>query len=517
MDTIGGYRLVRLLGFGARAEVYLGHAGAGAEGAPRAAALKRYRPGVDRHSIDTELEALSRADSPHLLRLRDVATDSSGMPCAILQRLGADNLAHILIARNLLAAGEAVTILAPLVRAVAELHRAGVAHGAVRLSTVLFDEVGAPVLIGFGAATLIGAQPAGAEHSLTAAQLSAHPAVLRDLTDVAALCSRVLDRTQHTGSGSDRLSQFLDATRAVDLDARSFPEELAERIFELAEPLPVMPAPPFDSVASDSVASDSVASDSVASDRGGLDLAAPGYNTTRRYNTMRSAPGIVALEPSAVGRPTGRRRALHRRAPDDASSAGVTARWRPGPVSWTQRLHPAWWNGLRRRGVRKPFWLAGAVGVAVCVGALAMIPSQGPSRAVVPPSPSTSPRAASPSLPAPSSAPESTGAEVGDDPAEATRQLLRVRAGCLAGRSADCLRRVDQEDSAALDHDTQLIASGATSAQDELFPIDAATLTERLGDGALVSVNLPGSGAAPVSVLVIRTASGWRIRDVLVG
>ncbi|HUG50972.1 MAG TPA: hypothetical protein VLZ78_08240, partial [Terrimesophilobacter sp.] len=68
VDTIGGYRLVRLLGFGARAEVYLGHAGTSASGAPRMAAVKLYRPDVDRHSIDTELEALSRADSPHLLR-----------------------------------------------------------------------------------------------------------------------------------------------------------------------------------------------------------------------------------------------------------------------------------------------------------------------------------------------------------------------------------------------------------------------------------------------------------------
>jgi hypothetical protein len=112
---------------------------------------------------------------------------------------------------------------------------------------------------------------------------------------------------------------------------------------------------------------------------------------------------------------------------------------------------------------------------------------------------------------------------VGDDPVEATRELLQARAGCLNARSTDCLSRVDQDDSAAMDNDTRIVASGHETAaaaperEDLLFPIAGATLLERLGDGALVSIILPGSGTAPVTVLVIRTADGWRVRDVLVG
>ncbi|MEO6505770.1 MAG: hypothetical protein ABIW36_03480, partial [Terrimesophilobacter sp.] len=117
---------------------------------------------------------------------------------------------------------------------------------------------------------------------------------------------------------------------------------------------------------------------------------------------------------------------------------------------------------------------------------------------------------------------------VGDDPVEATRQLLQARAGCLHGRAAGCLDGVDQKDSAAMDNDTRIITSGEGTAsatrvgeiqapEDLLFPIAGATLVERLGDGALVSVTLFGSGTAPVSVLVVRTESGWRIRDVLIG
>jgi hypothetical protein len=74
-----------------------------------------------------------------------------------------------------------------------------------------------------------------------------------------------------------------------------------------------------------------------------------------------------------------------------------------------------------------------------------------------------------------------------------------------------------------MDNDKRLVVSGratasaAPTAEDLLFPIAGATLVERLGDGALVSIVLPGSGTAPVTVLVIHTASGWRIRDVLIG
>jgi eukaryotic-like serine/threonine-protein kinase len=484
VDTIGGYRLVRLLGFGARAEVYLGHAGTSASGAPRVAAVKLYRPGVDRLSVDTELEALGRADSPHLLQLRDVATDRSGMPSAILQRLGADNLAQILVRRDELAAGEAVTILAPLVQAVAELHRVGVAHGAVRMSNVLFDEAGTPVLAGFGAASLIAAYPAGGEHSLTAAQLSSDGAARADLTDLALLCRRVLDRTRQAGRRGDELCGFLDAaTSDADLDARAFPHELAARLFELADPLPVtLTAPPTQSLPADQLLSHSSTVPSILGH---------GKNQGERTGGIAS-------------RTVGRHHVRHRRAPDDA-----------GRAAWLRRFR------FPRIRVRTPFWVAGAVGVAVLVGALALIPSEAPSRAVDHPVPT--PAATSAPAPAGSMPSPPGGAVVGDDPVEATRELLQARAGCLSGRSADCLSGVDQDDSAAMDNDKRLVVSGratasaAPTAEDLLFPIAGATLVERLGDGALVSIVLPGSGTAPVTVLVIRTASGWRIRDVLIG
>jgi serine/threonine protein kinase len=506
VDTIGGYRLVRLLGFGARAEVFLGHAGTGDTGAPRVAAVKLYRPGVNRHSVDTELEALGRADSPHLLRLRDVATDRSGMPSAILQRLGADNLAQILVRRDELDAGEAVTILVPLVQAVAELHRVGVAHRTVRLSNVLFDEAGAPVLAGFGAASLIGACPGTGEHSLTAAKLSGDDAARTDLTDLVLLCRRVLDRTRPASRRSDDLAAFLEAAAGdADLDARGFPDELAARLFELADPLPVTLTPSRQSPQSPQSPQSSQASQSSQAPQASLAVPFPSHASAMppalRSAVLRRGADPAAPTAGLAGRTPGRHRARHRRAPDAAEHSGWLSRFR-----------------FRRIRVRTPFWVAGAVGAAVLVGALALIPSAGPSRAVD--EPVSSPLAA-PQLSATPSA--LAAALVGDDPVEATRELLQARAGCLNARSTDCLSRVDQDDSAAMDNDTRIVASGHETAaaaperEDLLFPIAGATLLERLGDGALVSIILPGSGTAPVTVLVIRTADGWRVRDVLVG
>ena len=132
METVGGYRLVRKLGAGERAEIHLGHAGSREPPTgDRIAAIKIFRPSTDEMSVDREIEALARASSRHLLELKDLATGRDGRPCLILPRLGSGNLGRLLAVRDDLEAGEAVSILVPLVEAVRELHRVGVAHGAV--------------------------------------------------------------------------------------------------------------------------------------------------------------------------------------------------------------------------------------------------------------------------------------------------------------------------------------------------------------------------------------------------
>ncbi|HEY9498695.1 MAG TPA: protein kinase, partial [Terrimesophilobacter sp.] len=211
MESVGGYRLVRSLGSGARAEVWLGHGGSGGE-VPAIAAVKVFRPGVPIDSVDAEIEALGRTSSRHLVHLDDLATTPNGLPCLILQRLSARNLGRLLAGNRALEPGEAVTILAPLALAVAELHRVGVAHGALRPSAVLFDEAGAPVIAGFGSARLIGGFPDPPQaHSLTPVQLGAQPAVAEDLARLAAICRHVLERVPNGAA----VTAWLDAGGSV--------------------------------------------------------------------------------------------------------------------------------------------------------------------------------------------------------------------------------------------------------------------------------------------------------------
>ena len=171
MDAIGGYRLVRKLGEGPRAEVHLGRLDAEADG-EASVVVKHYRPGVDEAAISTEIEALARGVGEHTVALLDVTTAPSGQLALILARLSGGSLGRLLAHRSSLNTGEVVGILAPLAATVEALHAAGVVHGGIRLDAVLFDGSGTPVLACFGGAGLIqpGLPPAlldpqlGAEH-----------------------------------------------------------------------------------------------------------------------------------------------------------------------------------------------------------------------------------------------------------------------------------------------------------------------------------------------------------------
>ena len=223
-EYIGGYRIVRTLGVGSRAQVFLGHGGD-----ERVAAIKVFGAATSPASIDTEIAALVRADHAHSLQLRDVASAPDGLPCLVLERLGHGSLAHLLAARTALSPGEAVTVLAPLVAAVTALHSSGVVHGAISPASVMFRETGAPVLVGFGHASLLAGH--------------ASPVLLADSAEVrgdrlalADLATGVLDRV--SSPPASNLTRWLAA-----LQREGFPDgftaELEQRVFDLGAASPV--------------------------------------------------------------------------------------------------------------------------------------------------------------------------------------------------------------------------------------------------------------------------------------
>jgi len=130
-----------------------------------------------------------------------------------------------------------------------------------------------------------------------------------------------------------------------------------------------------------------------------------------------------------------------------------------------------------------------------------------------------------PASPAPTAVPGDLAADraavEGDEPVQAVRVLLRLRAGCLRAASVACLDGVDQAGSAALAADGQAARSshqGDAAAPAEEAGESAPSLVERRGGIALVAVVLTEASAhgnsKPASVLVVKGEAGWRIRQI---
>ena len=221
-DDIAGFRLVRLLGSGTRSRVYLGHANG------QSVAVKLYRASATGESIDDEIAALSSASHAHVVSLREVGSAPSGLPFLVLERLESATIGGILLARRPLSAGEAVTMLAPVVAAVGALHSSGVAHGSIAPGRVQFRATGAPVLAGFGRARLF-------VPPTSAAMLSSSRPVLEDRLALGRLVRSVVSQL---GDEHRDLSTWL-----ASLERDGFPDEytdaLLERVFSLGQATPV--------------------------------------------------------------------------------------------------------------------------------------------------------------------------------------------------------------------------------------------------------------------------------------
>lgn len=218
-DTVDGYRLLRKLGEGRRAGVFLGLA----DGEPHAA-LKVYRSSCGVAERATELEALTRSAHAHVVHVRDVGSDS-----LILERLELGSLTQLLVSRSTLSLGEVLTVLAPLGSALDAMHASGVAHGSLAPGAILFRATGAPVIAGFGRATLH-------EPSLTPAALAGIPGVLADRSAFGRIAITLLAAVD-----DDRCARALDWLASQQ--AQSYPDDvgeaLGERLFEVADAEPV--------------------------------------------------------------------------------------------------------------------------------------------------------------------------------------------------------------------------------------------------------------------------------------
>lgn len=465
--VLAGYRLVRRLGGETGDAIWLAHSDL------RDLAVVLTIRSED-ETARRRVESHTRVRSPHVLSLIDVATIADGRLLLVSEQTDW-SLATLLSTRSRLAAGEAVTVLAPLAAGIAAIHTAGLVHGGLSARSVLFAADGRPVIGGFDGLT----EDAITEHDADGSSPST-PGVL---ADYRALCALILavgevvdDQAQQ---GITSIAEWLDASIADPGTARSRASQLECRIFAIAPALPVLlvadrRTQPVEREIRD-VGSRTAALATVPSLRGAFSA----LTRARRF--------VVSLSESAVGGRLGR--------------------------------------AVRRRGL--PIGLAVMVGGLIVSVGLTAIPGAADGRRP-PPSESSSP-AQHTEAPSPSALPPQGGssaspwlsdeeatAVVGEDATVAAAALLAVRGRCADQAEPSCVGLFAEADSALDDADRHAFRSRPPTGALLIEPAsrERVELVQAYGDAVLVRAIPAHSERQPVLVLVVRTDTGWRLRDL---
>lgn len=96
---------------------------------------------------------------PHLVALHEVADCADGRLALVLDLVDGGTVGELVAQRGRFTPAETVTVLAPVLRTLAELHRRGVVHGDVSAANVLLTREGRPMLTDLGRARLVGQHP----------------------------------------------------------------------------------------------------------------------------------------------------------------------------------------------------------------------------------------------------------------------------------------------------------------------------------------------------------------------
>jgi hypothetical protein len=492
--SIGGYRVIRALGAGSRAAVWLGHSNQSSD--PPTVALKVVAD-ADDASVALELAAYERARSPHVARLIDVCSAADSVVCFVLEWLGEGSLAVFVRQRRRVRAGEAVTVLVSVLRGIRDLHAAGFAHNAIVPTNVHFDRAGRPVLISLGHASRLS--PPLSEPAVRARSA--------DWDQFLSIVDLVVDRVEVDGRETElahmrsALAKLASANDEADACDRA-----EDALYAFAQPAPLVLHPST------------------------IPGAAHRAQTGEGDGSHRE---IGSSSEQVADRASGGRLTVSRLAVSRLSSLDVIARTQAvleaGPI---RSLRTAMAPTVQRR--RKQLVFGGVLACVVGVAGLAAIPpgahssgEPGYADRSNTDAPTSSTSAATPRNTS-NTAPKSTvsDAVTQDEPVAAVVALLASRQRCLAKHSLACLTLTDQDASPLLQTDSAAIsaAAGATSGTKHARAPSAlstseASLIQRTGDSALVELphaqrSNETDTSQPVSVLAIKGEHGWRLREI---
>lgn len=463
-----GYRLVRVIEHTAESTTWLAVPAEAAvpssepDGPPAPGAIELTRRAAQAPA--GVVAAAASGLSPYVHAALDVATDDTGSLILIAERTQG-TLAGLLTERRTLLLGEAVTILAPVASGLAALHTAGIAHGGLTTDVVAFTPDGRPLI------SRLGVRVSHAPGPATAVALRR-----QDRVAFGEILRGVLDRCEGAvGDAVPSLLRWFDRTVADSPDAVFF-SQVELRLFALADPLPV-----------------DFWHEDTAADAPGLPSGSLPARPERL--TVPESSGWLSRLLSGTGFE------LVADLADGFSPAKLIRERTAGAGGWLRRAV---------RGRAALVVVATVVAIVTVWGGLSVLPGS-----------TAAPKPTSTALvlpPVALSEAERT-AIAAEDPDAALRALLGFRARCLASGSAECVEAVDEAGSAAEATDLHAIESNGTAPLTALPATGVAglqtELVQRTGNAVLFRVGgAPDTTNQPVLVLVMKTNTGWLLRDL---
>ena len=161
---IGPYELVRQLGAGGMAEVWLARRADGAfkrEVALKLPALSRLREDLE-HRFARERDILAALEHPNIARLYDAGIDPSGLPYIAMEYVAGHPLTQWCDERRL-RVRERVALFRQVLDAVQYAHVRRVLHRDIKPSNILVSEDGRVRLLDFGVAKMLADEPQDAQ------------------------------------------------------------------------------------------------------------------------------------------------------------------------------------------------------------------------------------------------------------------------------------------------------------------------------------------------------------------
>ncbi len=523
--VLGGHRLVRMLAQDDQAVSALVHADG------RSHVARVFAPTADPAAIEQELavhDLLATAPAAlrqHVVALADLFTLPDGRLVALLDPVPGCRLDELLRPSAVgLSPGEAVTVLAPLVGAVAAGHELGLTGLPLRPSVIRFTAAGAPTIVELGDARV--SPPLPDRYRAAEPAYRADSAALRALADAVAAALPPADASALRGI-LETVSMEGDLAAA------------ASALFGLAVPEPIR----LEERAAGGLAPPSTAS--APTEAQSWPLTALDVGSPSAVPSFGSQPSAAGPGQAAAGGSGRARRMVEETLRALALPDGVRR-----PVQRGLHTVEVWLDARRRRGglravvapaapgegdrragprLRPRYALIGAAGIAALLGAVVLAQDVADASAergaddtmlVGSPGVSGEPRDAGtggPAAAAARDAPERLQRPEADEWPEIIATLVERWDSCRAEDGvarADCAVTVAHAGSAAaslitLDDDRHAaLAAWARDGGD-------VVVVERMGGAVLVDLVTPGpGGTTAASLLVMRSEAGWRIRDV---